>query len=77
MTIYLSSLVRAITAFHDLIENKIQNKQQEEDKEHGNHAKPPKEETVADKDKKPTETINGEAKAAGDKTKDKEKPAKK
>lgn len=28
MTIYLSSLIRAITAFHDLIENKIQNKQQ-------------------------------------------------
>lgn len=35
MTIYLSSLIRAITAFHDLIENKIQNKQQQEDKENG------------------------------------------
>ena len=33
MTIYLSSLVRAITAFHDLIDNKIQNRQQQEDKE--------------------------------------------
>jgi 26S proteasome regulatory subunit N8 len=33
MAIYLSSLIRAITAFHDLIENKIQNKQQAEDKE--------------------------------------------
>ena len=32
MAIYLSSLIRAITAFHDLIENKIQNKQQAEDK---------------------------------------------
>lgn len=32
MTIYLSSLIRAITAFHDLIENKIQNRQQQEDK---------------------------------------------
>ena len=31
MTIYLSSLVRAITAFHDLIDNKIQNRQQQED----------------------------------------------
>lgn len=31
MTIYLSSLVRAITAFHDLIDNKIQNRQQAED----------------------------------------------
>lgn len=29
MSIYLSSLIRAITAFHDLIENKIQNKQQQ------------------------------------------------
>ena len=33
MAIYLSSLIRAITAFHDLIENKIQNRQQEEEKE--------------------------------------------
>jgi 26S proteasome regulatory subunit N8 len=31
MAIYLSSLIRAITAFHDLIENKIQNKRQQED----------------------------------------------
>jgi len=33
MSIYLSSLIRAITAFHDLIENKVQNKQQADDKE--------------------------------------------
>ncbi|KAF1353398.1 maintenance of mitochondrial structure and function-domain-containing protein [Delphinella strobiligena] len=33
MSIYISSLIRAITAFHDLIENKIQNKQQADDKE--------------------------------------------
>ena len=33
MTIYLSSLVRAITAFHDLIENKRQNRQAQEEKE--------------------------------------------
>ncbi|PON14512.1 hypothetical protein C2W62_28670 [Candidatus Entotheonella serta] len=33
MAIYLSSLIRAITAFHDLIENKIQNRQQQEDKD--------------------------------------------
>ncbi|KAK7514875.1 maintenance of mitochondrial structure and function-domain-containing protein [Phyllosticta citriasiana] len=39
MTIYLSSLIRAITAFHDLIENKIQNKQQQEDKENASAAK--------------------------------------
>ncbi|KAL2824704.1 maintenance of mitochondrial structure and function-domain-containing protein [Aspergillus pseudoustus] len=31
MAIYLSSLVRAVTAFHDLIENKIQNRQQQEE----------------------------------------------
>jgi 26S proteasome regulatory subunit N8 len=36
MTIYLSSLIRAITAFHDLIENKIQNRQSPEDKEGAN-----------------------------------------
>lgn len=33
MSIHISSLIRAITAFHDLIENKIQNRQQEEEKE--------------------------------------------
>ena len=33
MAIYLSSLIRAITAFHDLIENKIQNKRTQEDDE--------------------------------------------
>lgn len=35
MTIYLSSLIRAITAFHDLIENKIRNRQSQEEKENG------------------------------------------
>ncbi|KAI9886075.1 MAG: regulator of (H+)-ATPase in vacuolar membrane [Watsoniomyces obsoletus] len=35
MTIYLSSLIRAITAFHDLIDNKIQNRQQQDEKEAG------------------------------------------
>ncbi|EEQ32488.1 proteasome regulatory particle subunit [Microsporum canis] len=33
MSIYISSLIRAITAFHDLIENKIQNRQQQEERE--------------------------------------------
>jgi 26S proteasome regulatory subunit N8 len=33
MAIYLSSLIRAITAFHDLIENKIQNRQRQEELE--------------------------------------------
>jgi 26S proteasome regulatory subunit N8 len=31
MSIYLSSLIRSITAFHDLIDNKIQNKRQADD----------------------------------------------
>ena len=54
MTIYLSSLIRAITAFHDLIENKIQNRQAQEEKD----AK--KEE---EKDgKKANGVVNGEAK---------------
>lgn len=33
MTIYISSLIRSITAFHDLIDNKIQNRRQQEEKE--------------------------------------------
>ena len=33
MTIYISSLIRAITAFHDLIDNKIENRRQQEEKE--------------------------------------------
>ncbi|RKF64943.1 26S proteasome regulatory subunit rpn-8 [Golovinomyces cichoracearum] len=33
MATYLSSLIRAITAFHDLIENKIQNRQQQDESE--------------------------------------------
>lgn len=74
MAIYLSSLIRAITAFHDLIENKIQNKQQAEDKE----AK--KEEgKEGDKEaKKEGDKASGEAKE-GDKSKEKgkEEPKKK
>ncbi|KAL5121471.1 proteasome regulatory particle subunit [Pleosporales sp. CAS-2024a] len=70
MAIYLSSLIRAITAFHDLIENKIKNKQQAEDKEAG------KEEAKdGDKDKK-VEAANGEAKEA-DKSKEKAKEGEK
>nr|OQO21756.1 26S proteasome regulatory subunit rpn-8 [Rachicladosporium sp. CCFEE 5018] len=33
MSIYLSSLIRAITAFHDLIDNKIQNKRMADDED--------------------------------------------
>ena len=58
MTIYLSSLIRAITAFHDLIENKIQNRQQQEEKE-------AKREEGKDMDgKKANGETNGESKEA-------------
>lgn len=70
MAIYLSSLIRAITAFHDLIENKIQNRQQAEEKdgkkEDGNDG---------EKDKK-ANGVNGEAKD-GEKEKGKESEKKK
>ena len=68
MTIYLSSLIRAITAFHDLIENKIQNRQQQEEKD----AK--KDEATGEKDGKKTNGVaNGEAKEEGDAAKEKGK----
>lgn len=70
MAIYLSSLIRAITAFHDLIENKIQNKQQAEDKE----AK--KDEGKDGEKEKKTEGMNGDAKES-DKSKEKGKDEKK
>lgn len=68
MAIYLSSLIRAITAFHDLIENKIQNRQQQEEKE----AK--KDEVKDEKDKKTNGVngVNGEAKEGKEAEKEKE-----
>ena len=57
MTIYLSSLVRAITAFHDLIDNKNQNRQQQEEKD----GKKDESEKSKDKDdKKANGDVNGE-----------------
>ncbi|KAF2755524.1 26S proteasome regulatory subunit rpn-8 [Pseudovirgaria hyperparasitica] len=76
MTIYLSSLIRAITAFHDLIENKIQNKQTAEDKEAS--GKKEDEKAKEEKEKKANGTVNGEAKEGekkdekGDKSKSKD-----
>jgi 26S proteasome regulatory subunit N8 len=68
LAIYLSSLIRAITAFHDLIENKIQNRQQQEEKE----AK--KEEAAAEKEKSEKEKKDGVATPdSADKGSDKEK----
>ncbi|KAH8820506.1 maintenance of mitochondrial structure and function-domain-containing protein [Xylogone sp. PMI_703] len=73
MAIYLSSLIRAITAFHDLIENKIQNRQQQEEKE----AK--KDEAKDEKDKKANGVngVNGEAKEGKEAEKDKDDKEKK
>jgi 26S proteasome regulatory subunit N8 len=72
LAIYLSSLIRAITAFHDLIENKVQNRQQQEEKE----AK--KEEAAAaaagkdDKKEGSATSVNGEsAEKGGEKEKKK------
>jgi 26S proteasome regulatory subunit N8 len=74
MAIYLSSLIRAITAFHDLIENKIQNRQQQEEKDMGEKEKADKEKKEreekekAEKEKKDADGdakmngVNGEAK---------------
>jgi 26S proteasome regulatory subunit N8 len=70
MAIYLSSLIRAITAFHDLIENKIQNRQQQEEKdgETGDDLKKDDEKTNSDKkdggedrDKDKSNGVNGKA----------------
>jgi 26S proteasome regulatory subunit N8 len=60
MAIYLSSLIRAITAFHDLIENKIQNRQQQEEKDAEGHK---------DEEKKDDEKVNGESKDKDEKEK--------
>lgn len=55
MAIYLSSLIRAITAFHDLIENKIQNRQQQEEKD----ARKDEDKSKDEKDAKKANGVNG------------------
>ena len=73
MAIYLSSLIRAITAFHDLIDNKIQNRKQQEEKESK------KEEGKDSSTKKTNGVVNGESTkdggdgGGGDTEKEKEK----
>ena len=53
MSIYLSSLIRAITAFHDLIENKVQNRQIAEEKEKSKvDARKEREQKLKDKETK-------------------------
>lgn len=75
MTIYLSSLVRAITAFHDLIDNKIKNRQEQEEKE----GKKEDEKKEGEKDEKKTNgTTNGDAeKKTAEKSDEKDKKGKK
>ena len=68
MSIYLSSLIRAITAFHDLIENKIQNKQQAEEGDDINKKEEQKEAANGPNDEK-----KDEEKKEGEKSKGKEK----
>lgn len=73
MAIYLSSLIRAITAFHDLIENKIQNRQQQEENELKRE-----QDAIAAKDDKDTSkktngVVNGEQKEDQEVVKDKSK----
>ncbi|KAI4202165.1 MAG: hypothetical protein LQ346_002017 [Caloplaca aetnensis] len=73
MAIYLSSLIRAITAFHDLIENKIQNRQQQEEKDSK------KEEGKDDKEKEEKAAngeLNGEAKDSKEQEKAKKEKGK-
>lgn len=70
MAIYLSSLIRAITAFHDLIENKIKNRELQEERDSVGKEKT---ETKEDEEKeKKVNGVNGEVKEP-EKGKDKEK----
>lgn len=72
MAIYLSSLIRAITAFHDLIENKIQNRQQQEEKDAAKKEGEEKEkdgEKKVNGDKAPN-GVNGEVSKEGAEKKD-------
>ncbi|KAF3403220.1 hypothetical protein DPV78_004105, partial [Talaromyces pinophilus] len=73
MAIYLSSLIRAITAFHDLIENKIQNRQQQEELEGKKEEEAAT--AAAKKDGASTSATNGEQ-AKDEKDTNKEKSSK-
>ncbi|KAI3011885.1 hypothetical protein CBS147346_800 [Aspergillus niger] len=69
MAIYLSSLIRAITAFHDLIENKIQNRQQQEENELKREQEANAAKTEKEAAKKANSAANGEQKEGQDKEK--------
>lgn len=72
MAVYLSSLIRAITAFHDLIENKIQNRQAHEEEKEKEREREQKEKEEKEKKEKEKE----EAKKTAEE-KEKEKSEKK
>lgn len=67
MNIYLSSLIRAITAFHDLIENKISNRNLADEKERSKiEARKEKEKKGADATKdKDGKVVNGNTETKG------------
>ncbi|RDW69165.1 proteasome regulatory particle lid subunit RPN8 [Aspergillus mulundensis] len=69
MAIYLSSLVRAVTAYHDLIENKIQNRQQQEEVEQ----KREQEANAAKNEKDGAKKANGTSEQKEDESKEKSK----
>ncbi|RAH64794.1 proteasome regulatory particle lid subunit RPN8 [Aspergillus aculeatinus CBS 121060] len=73
MAIYLSSLIRAITAFHDLIENKIQNRQQQEENELKREQDANAAKDDNDTTKKTNGVVNGEQKEDQEVVKDKSK----
>lgn len=70
MTIYLSSLIRAITAFHDLIDNKIQNRQQEEDQQQKEKGKSENDKSATNS-KEQTNGVSKETSAESDQDKKK------
>ncbi|KAG9243151.1 maintenance of mitochondrial structure and function-domain-containing protein [Calycina marina] len=76
MAIYLSSLIRAITAFHDLIENKIQNRQQQEEKE-AKKDEPKDEKEEKEKKALTLNGVNGEAREGKEPEKGKDDKEKK
>ena len=65
MSIYLSSLIRAITAFHDLIDNKVQNRQAADERA----AKRDEGDGKSAKDKEEKPHVNGTAKEGEEKDK--------
>ncbi|KAL6234253.1 hypothetical protein BDW75DRAFT_231288 [Aspergillus navahoensis] len=69
MAIYLSSLVRAVTAYHDLIENKIQNRQQQEEVEQ----KREQEANAAKNEKESAKKTNGTSEQKDEESKEKTK----